>query len=104
MALFLAIKYYKYAIENPTHLASAALLDSINLSATARHTWYGSFSKSLMMYGIPLPVGTEAIQSSLVDAKKRMEHTLLGDIKLRISEMSRLSMHHTIPATWKRKP
>jgi hypothetical protein len=36
--------------------------------------------------------------------KKRMEFSVLGDVKLRVSEISRLSIHHDTPVTWKRKP
>jgi hypothetical protein len=36
--LYLAIKYYNYAVNNPTHLAHSALLDSIHLSKMARHS------------------------------------------------------------------
>ncbi|KAI5788764.1 hypothetical protein FPQ18DRAFT_307450 [Pyronema domesticum] len=101
--LFLAIKYYNYCVQNTSHLAHFALRDSIQLSTTARHSWHGSFTKSLAAYGIPLPTSTTN-PIDLLDARKWMESSVLGDVKLRVSEMSRLSIHHDTPFTWKRKP
>jgi hypothetical protein len=51
--LLLAVKYHNYCLNNPSHLANAALLDSIQLANTAHHSWYGSFLKAITGYGIP---------------------------------------------------
>lgn len=53
--LLLTVKYHNYCLNNPSYLANAALLDSIQLANTARHSWYGSFLKALTGYGIPPP-------------------------------------------------
>jgi hypothetical protein len=100
--LLLAIKYHNYGLDKPSHLENAALRDFMQLANTARHSWYGSFLKALIPYNIPPPTGTTPID--LAEVKKRMINSILTNTKLRVSEMSRLSLHHDIPVTWTRKP
>jgi hypothetical protein len=100
--LLLAVKYHNYCLNNPSHLANAALLDSIQLSNTARHSWYGSFLKALTSYGIPAPTGTAPID--IADAKTRMTSSVLTTIKLHVAEILRLSIHPDADITWIRKP
>lgn len=99
--LLLAIKYYNYGLNNTSHLANAALQDSIKLSGTARHSWYGSFTKALIVYDIPPPTYNTPID--LADARKRMTAHVLAKIQLSVSEKFHLSVHHDSPVTWQRK-
>jgi hypothetical protein len=94
------ILLYQTCVE--PHLTNAALLDCIQLANTAHHSWYGSFLKALTGYGIPPPTGTAPID--IADAKKRMTSSVLTTIKLRVAEMSWLSIHPDADITWIRKP
>ncbi|KAI5787909.1 hypothetical protein FPQ18DRAFT_307908 [Pyronema domesticum] len=100
--LYLALKLYNYAIENTSHLAHAALQDSISLhQASAKHSWYSSLISHCSTDGIIIPPDNSPVD--LKDVRRHLELHTLQHIQQRTETMSRLAVHLGVPLPWKRK-